>query len=427
MGLIINKGKDMTPFAMAEKPSKQYPILMPLVWGGSWLLTRGFGLKIKKVNMDKIKPPFLVIGTHQGPVDYYVGPLAMFPHRAMYVSDMEGFAAFGKWLYRGLGCIGKRRYVSDISVVRNMKYALSIGQSVVVYPESRHSNVGTTAFVPRNMGKLAKAMGVPVVILAAKGNYLSNPFWDEEHTRKVPVEVTMTCICDKDRLADINESELQSLIEAGLSYDEYKYQQENHILIKDKNRAAGLHKALYQCRSCGAKYKMKSSGTLLMCENCGATYELSESGWLIRADKKEEKIHIPDWYEWEREKAVSAFGELGEVGRKFSAHIYALPNEKGFVNLGGGELSINHKEFTLRFDDENKRELVREKNFADYTLRFPHKIRESVQTEYDYKGTGMCIVLSTMDCCYYIYSDAPDFNPTELQFIGEELYKNNYH
>lgn len=122
----------MVPFDMARKPSKQYPFLMPLVWGGSWALTRQFGLRIRKVNMEGIKPPFLVIGTHQGPVDYYVGPLAMFPHRAMYVSDMEGFAAFGKWLYRGLGCIGKRRYVSDISVVRNMKYAISIGQSVVV-------------------------------------------------------------------------------------------------------------------------------------------------------------------------------------------------------------------------------------------------------------------------------------------------------
>ena len=120
-----------------------------------------------------------------------------------------------------------------------MKYAISIGQSVVVYPESRHSNVGTTAYIPKNMGKLAKVMGVPVVILAAKGNYLANPFWDEEHTRKVPVEVTMTCICDKDKLANINESELQSMIEEGLAYDEYRYQQENHILIKNPKRAEG--------------------------------------------------------------------------------------------------------------------------------------------------------------------------------------------
>lgn len=418
----------MVPFDMARKPSKQYPFLMPLVWGGSWALTRQFGLRIRKVNMEGIKPPFLVIGTHQGPVDYYVGPLAMFPHRAMYVSDMEGFAAFGKWLYRGLGCIGKRRYVSDISVVRNMKYAISIGQSVVVYPESRHSNVGTTAYIPKNMGKLAKVMGVPVVILAAKGNYLANPFWDEEHTRKVPVEVTMTCICDKDKLADINESELQSMIEEGLAYDEYRYQQENHILIKNPKRAEGLHKALYQCRSCEAKYKMKTSGAILSCEKCGASFELTEDGWLSREG---EKIHIPDWYEWQRSNIISELKcteepEQDNPIREYKVSIKALANEKGFVEMGAGKLVLNRKEFILKFDDEKAYRSIKDKQRDDMSIHFPHINRESVQTEYNYKGTGMCVVLSTTKCCYYIYSDDQDFNPTELQFIGEELYKHNY-
>jgi len=84
--------------------------------------------------MKGIKPPYLVIATHQGPADYSAAPLAMFPHRAMYVSDMEGFAWYGKWLYRGLGCIGKRRFVSDIRVVRNMQYAIENKQAVWVYP-----------------------------------------------------------------------------------------------------------------------------------------------------------------------------------------------------------------------------------------------------------------------------------------------------
>lgn len=410
----------MTPFKMAAKPSKQYPFLLPLIWGGAWFLTRQFGLHINKVNMQGVKPPFLVISTHQGPIDYYVGPLAMFPHRAMYVSDMEGFAAFGKWLYRGLGCIGKRRYVSDITVVRNMKYALSLGQSVVVYPESRHSNVGTTAYIPRNMGKLAKKMDVPVVILSASGNYLANPFWDEEHTRKVPVEATMTCICDRNQLHDYSEEQLQKMIEKGLSYDEYRYQQDNHILIKDKNRALGLHKALYQCRQCGMRYKMTSQGAILSCESCGATYELTEDGWLACGN---ERIHIPDWYEWQRECIINEYVNASDMSRDYKVHIYGLPNEKGFVDLGDGVLSLNKQEFLLHFEDIELRELVCERRFVDYTLHFPHSIRESVQTEYDYKGTGMCIVLSTSGCCYYIYSDDIEFNPTMLQFVGEALYK----
>ena len=370
--------------------------------------------------MEGIKPPFLVFATHQGPVDYYVGPLAMFPHRAMYVSDMEGFAAFGKWLYRGLGCIGKRRYVSDSAVVRNIKYALAEGQSVVVYPESRHSNVGTTAYIPDNLGKFAKMMGVPVVILAAKGNYLANPFWDEEHTRKVPAEATLQCICTKEELAEISAGELQKKIAEALKYDEYSYQAERHILIRDAKRAEGIHKPLYRCRHCGSKYKMKSEGAELYCTACNTRYELTEEGKLRSGDRE---FSIPEWYEWERETENAEFVRApGDIREQYAVHIYALPNEKGFVDLGRGRLSLDKKEFELAFEDTEKRGLVCEKVFEDYKLHFPHKNRESVQTEYNYKGTGMCIVLSTKDCCYYIYSEEESFNPTRFQFIGEALY-----
>lgn len=224
---------------MHRLPSKQYWFLMPLIWGASWVMTRQFHLKIDKSQIKKLKPPYLVIATHQGFSDYYIGPLTMFPHRAMYVSDMEGFYAFGNWLYRGLGCIPKRRFVSDINVVKNIKYGLSKGQSVVIYPESRHSNIGTTAYIPENMGKLAKIMNVPVVILSAHGSYLANPFWDEEHTRKVPIKVKAECLCTKDEIKNISAQELQSKIEKALQYDEYRYQQENNILIKIKSNRFG--------------------------------------------------------------------------------------------------------------------------------------------------------------------------------------------
>ena len=82
--ILTNKTKDMTPFDMKRKPSKQYPFLMPLIWGASYLMTRPFHMKICKVHMENVKPPYLVLSTHQGFTDYYIGPLAMFPHRVAY-------------------------------------------------------------------------------------------------------------------------------------------------------------------------------------------------------------------------------------------------------------------------------------------------------------------------------------------------------
>lgn len=399
---------DLTPFDMMQKPGKQYPFLLPFIWGGSYLMTRKFGLKIIKKNMKNIKPPYLVIGMHQGFADYFMGPLAMFPRRAMYVSDMEGFENFGKWLYRGLGCIGKRRYVPEIMVIKHIKYALSKGQSVFVYPESRHSNVGTTSYIPKNVGKLCKFMNVPVVVLTEHGSYLANPFWDEEHTRKVPIRATLTCIYDTEQLETATENEIQSRIEEMLSYDEYEYQHENNIIIDDKQRAKGLHKVLYRCPICGTKYYMDSFDDTLRCTRCGEEWVMSQYGKLIQQSNNK-SFHIPEWYEQER---VTACRE--PVERIYNVDVLALANEKGFVKLGTGKLTLDEKQFLLEFEDNNIEAIV-----------FKHALRESVQTEYNYKGKGMCIVLSTRSCSYYIFSQDKHFNPTEIQFVGEYLYSMN--
>lgn len=453
--MLMNKKRDMTPFDMSRPPMKQKWYLMPLIWGGSWLMTRQFGLKIQKKNMQDFKPPYLVIATHQGFSDYYIAPLALFPHRANYVSDMEGFAAFGEWLYRAIGCIGKRRYVADISVVKNIKHALEGGQSVVLYPESRHCNVGTTSYIPSNMGKLVKMMKVPLVILSAHGSYLANPFWDEEHTRRVPMEAVLEGVYTAEEIAKLPVEQIQQTIEEKLGYDEYAWQQAKGIVITDKNRVEGLHKALYQCKACGEEFAMKSGGSRLWCEKCGAQWELTEQGWLqrmgatgqeklqnIEAELAEQKvfqsgetvqhgtsIHIPHWYEWQR-KNVEKEAERANFHLTFRVCVEVLPNAKGFVELGEGTLEMNSKCFLLKLAEVHESNsvgnVVDKASGAEQSanaLCFPHHTRESVQTEYNYRGKGMAIVLSTKDCCYYIYSQEEHFNPTKLQFAGEYCYQ----
>ncbi|MDO5574262.1 MAG: 1-acyl-sn-glycerol-3-phosphate acyltransferase [bacterium] len=441
--MLTNKKRDMTPFDMSRKPVKQSPFLMPLIWGMSFVMTRKFGLKIihrnmkqqdmKQRNRKQIKPPYLVISTHQGFSDYYIAPLALFPHQANYVSDMEGFAAFGEGLYRGIGCIGKRRYVSDYTVVRNIKYALEQGQSVVIFPESRHANVGTTAALPGNLGKLAKMMQVPVVMLSVHGSYLANPFWDEEHTRKTRMEATLECIYTKEQLESAAADEIQKTIEEKLQYDEYAWQLEQKIRISEPNRAEGLHKVLYQCPVCGKSFETESIGSSLRCRICDASWNLNEYGVLNRKCAQEDQtgcdpknyveseegiwsntdeVTIPDWYEWERaqtEQEIRQRIEQDSFEIPYKVRVEALPNAKGFVSLGEGDLILNQDAFILKM--------------PDLKLSFPHKTRESVQTEYNYRGRGACIVLSNRDCCYYIYSEQKDFNPTKLQFAGEYLHQ----
>ncbi len=405
----INKSGDMTPFDMKKRPKRPSTLLLPLMWTGAFFLTRKYGLKITKTRMDGIKPPFLVISAHQGESDYYIAPLTVFPHRASYVSDMEGFMYYGEKLYGMLGCIGKRRFVSDVSVMMNVLHILRKNKDILfIFPEARHSNVGTTALLPKNLGKLAKTAGVPVAVLKIHGSYLASPFWDEFHPRKTKIEAELKLICGGDELKNADENALQKVIEEELQYDEYKWQKENNIRIGCEKRAEGLHLPLYQCISCGGKNCMKSENAALFCEKCGEKWEMSELGELIHA-KNGEKLHIPDWYEWERENVKKEIA-AGKYGKCFKTEVEALPNSKGFVKMGEGTLIHDISGFRLNV---NGKELL-----------FPTEKYESVQTEYNYRNVGRrSIVLSDRDCCYYIYCDDREFQPTELQFAAEELHK----
>lgn len=372
------------------------------------MLTRRFGLKIKRTGMNEIKPPYLVISMHQGFSDYYIAPLSVFPHRASYVSDMEGFAAFGDTLYRKIGCIGTRRFVTDVSTLNNVKYALEKNRNIVfLFPEARHSNVGTTSLLPDNLGRLVKYLGVPVAILSVHGSYLASPFWDEEHTRKTSMEAELKLLYTVGELENANEAEVSEAIGKALQYDEYKWQYENRVRIDYKKRAEGLSSVLYQCRKCGKEFVTSDNGSELFCNECGAGWNMSEYGQLVDRDSGE-TVHIPDWYEWER-RNVSEEITSKEYRREYSVTVEALPNEKGFVSMGSGRLVHDRSGFTLYVDKDGSR------------LFFGTKNLYTVQTEYNYKGKGKCLVLSTRDCCYYVYCDEKDFNPTKLQFAAEEI------
>lgn len=420
MGLV-NKSKDMTAFNMKEKPVRQFLPIAWLLWGASYIMTAR-RLRIEKIGMENVKPPFLVISTHQGFSDYYIAPRALFPMRANYVSDMEGFAAYGKWLYKHGGCIGKRRYVPDASVIKNIKYALStLKQPVVIFPESRHSDIGITSTLPSNLGRLVKYFGVPLVILSMHGSYLANPFWDEKNARKVKMSARLEKVYSADDIRLLPAEEIQKTIEQKLAYDEYKWQIENKIKIPYKKRAEGLHLPLYKCIKCEEEGLMTSSGSHLTCTACGSVWEMTEYGQL-EDQSTLDKLHIPDWYRRERTKVLEEINQNMYKGIDIPVTVEALPNEKGFVNLGSGRLKHDIYGYILSIDD-TQNEAV--KSLPDaFPLHFPSRNMPSLQTEYNYRKKGKCIVLSTKDCCYYIYSESPDFIVTKLEFATEILSDN---
>ena len=229
---VIRKGPDKRPFDRAKTPPRQNLFFMPFIWLICKFITAPYKLKIDKHNMDGIKPPFLVYGSHNSFMDFYVTPLALKPYRANYISELEGFEAFGEWIYRQVGCLGTRKFINDQMLIKNIMKVIKRGDIMVIYPEARYANVGTNSHLTPSIAKLAKLLKVPVVTINMQGNYLQQPIWNLKERKGARLHADLKCVVTQDEIGKLSVDEILSRISKELTYDEYKYQLDNKIVIE---------------------------------------------------------------------------------------------------------------------------------------------------------------------------------------------------
>lgn len=404
-----------TPFDRNMTPPQQNLFFLPFIWLGSFFATLPYGLKIKKIRMKGLKPPFIVLGNHQSFMDFIVTPLALFPYRANYISELEGFEYYGGKFYRQLGALGTRKFINDMALIKNICKVVKRGDIIVIYPEARYCNAGTSTIIPDSVGKLCKMLKIPVVILNMNGNYLRSPIWNIAVRKQARLSATIQQLYTPNELESISTEEINNGIRNALAFDEYTYQLENRISITYPKRAEGLEAVLYKCLVCGSEFKITSNGAVLTCPDCGCKWEMDEYGRLVPVNVPDfSLIHIPNWYEWQRTQVINEI-DSGSYKFKGRVHIESLPNEYNFIDLGEGTLEHNSKGFYLTFKDYGEK--------LESTHFFSAGSTFSLHTEYNYRNNGPCITLSTTDNTYFIYPLSEGFNPTKLQFATEYLYK----
>jgi 1-acyl-sn-glycerol-3-phosphate acyltransferase len=400
-------------FDRNRPPKKPNMFLMAgLVWPASFLITAMRRLKVHKTNMKGFKPPYIVLSNHMAFADFFGAFRVLFPHRACFLSDIEGFIGL-EFLCRRIGMFNKRRFTNDFSVIRNIKYALhKLKRSVVIYPEARYSNVGTGSEIPEALAKLIKIMEVPVVTIHQRGNYLFTPYWNLKKRKKARMEVELSGVLTAEEVKKLTVEQIYEKITPNFVYNEYEYQREREIAIDDPWRAEGLHLVLYRCPHCGTEYETASEGSRLHCRHCGKTWELTELGELKALEGETEFNCIPDWFDWERE-CVREEILRGDYHCHSPMRIDALINSKGMIDLGPGELWHDRDGLRLEFMEFGEKQ----------TINFPTSTLMSLYNEYDYRGQGACISLAKLDETWYVYPKSPTCNVTKLRFAAEELHK----
>ena len=401
-----------TKYDMNRWPQKQMQLLRPLTWLLSQLDFMKRKLTIKKVNLEGLKQPYLILSNHMAFLDFKVLTKTIFPQRTTYVIAIDGFIK-REGLLRAVGGICKRKFTNDIVLVRHMLYALhTLKQNVALYPEARYTLAGTTSVLPGSLAKMCKLAKVPIVTCIMNGNYLDQPVWGVDHRRGNDVAVTFHQIITKEEILSLSLDEIKRRIEEAFVYDEYQWQKEQGILIHDPKNAEGLHRILYQCPHCLQEGKMNSKGTNLFCENCGHRYQLCANGDL-QAEAGETKFNrVPDWFEWQRANVRQEIIE-GRYHIEDEVHIDSLPNAKGFIPLGNGKLRHNQDGFYLTWQE----------NGEEKQLHNPVAAMYSVHIEYNYNEKGDCVDLTTLTDNYYCYFKNLKNVVTKIHFATEELFK----
>ena len=368
---------------------------------------------LRKIGCEGLKPPYLLLCNHNAFMDFKVATKAMFPHRANYVVAIDGFIG-REGLLRDVGCICKRKFTNDITLIRQLRRVIKNGDICVIYPEARYSLCGTTAVLPESLGKLCRLLNVPVVTLICHGHHVNSPFWNTRDRGVKHTEAEMSLLYTPEQLHELSIDEINKGLVNAFQYDDFAWQKERGIVIDKPWRAEGLHKVLYQCPYCKTEYRMSSAGDEIFCESCGKRWRMTELGELSAVEGETEFIHIPDWYEWERENVKKEVAAGIYSSGKMPVTVDSLPNAKRFIRLGEGTMIHDMDGFRVRGVTADGEAFEMVKNVPSLY---------SCHIEYEYLGKhGDCVDLNTMEDTWYIYPHDIPFSVTKMALATEELY-----
>ncbi len=361
-------------------------------------------------NMDKVQgQPCLILMNHSSFIDLEIVSKIFYPKPYGIVCTGDGFVG-KEWLMRFLGCIPTQKFVSDVSLIRDMEYMLKEKKSsVLMYPEASYSFDGTATPLPRKMGVLLKKLGVPVVTVITQGAFARDPLYNCLQKRKVKVSAHVKCLFTAEDIKAKTVRELDEALDEAFSFDNFAWQKENDVHITEAFRADGLERILYKCPHCGKEGGMKGQGIGLSCSHCGKQWELNTLGQLEAKEGETEFSHIPHWYAWQRDQVKREL-EDGTYGLDSPVDIGILVDLKAVHMVGRGRLTHSVDGFHLTGCDGKL-------DYAQGPLAC-----YSLYSDYYWYELGDVICIGNQDVLYYCFPT--DGTPVaKARLAVEELYK----
>ena len=361
--------------------------------------------------MELVKDqPCLILMNHSSFTDMKLAYGIFYPRKMGIVTSVDAMTGILGKLMRLLGCTPTHKFVTDMSLIRDIEYMLKENKtSVLMYPEAGYSFDGRATTMPRGLGILMKRLGVPVVTVITQGAFHRDPLYNMLQIRDVKVSAHVKCIATPEELKEKSVAELDALLEESFSFDNFAWQRDNKISIDVPFRADGLHRILYKCPHCGVENRMEGKGIHLNCHACGKQWTMDEYGQLAADDGNTEYAHIPDWYQWQRD-CVREELENGTYHLDTDVEIAIQVNLDGVCMIGNGHLTHSLEGFRLLGAD----------GALDYSqsATFSH----TLYSDYYWYEIGDVIGIGDNEFSYFCFPKE-NISVTKARLATEELYK----
>ncbi len=399
-------------FEKRPKPIKPNWLFRTLVRLLSYVDLKATSFTYQTNGLDKInkKQPCLILMNHSSFIDVKIASkiLKNIPYNI--VSTTDGCVG-KKWLMRQLGCIFTNKYVTDVSLVKDIKYCLNhLKTSVLMFPEASYSMDGRQGLLPESIGKLIKMLKVPVITIITDGAFLRDPLYNNLQLRNVKITANVDVILTCEQIEKLTNSEISDIIFKKFTFDAFLNQQKNNVCVDEPFRADSLQRVLYKCPNCKDEYSMKGSGVYLTCEKCNTKHILTENGTLEGVDGETLFSHIPTWVDYQKDCVRK---EIENKTYNFSERvkIAILKGSKCLYFVGEGNLVHNENGFTLKSDD----------NLINFNQ--PALATHTANCDYFWYEIGDVIAVGNEKILYYCFPINQKVPVYKVKLATEEIYK----
>ncbi len=395
-----------------KKPIKQLGLLRWIIKWYSTVDLMRVGFEAKMTGMEKLgkDEPCLILMNHTCFTDMEIAGKLFGDRPYGFVCTRD--AMVGKnLLMRLLGSIVTTKYITDLPLVQDMVYAVrELKTSIIMYPEACYSFDGTATVLPESLPKCLKLLKVPVVMVRTHGAFLRDPLYNGLQLRKTKIVAEVEYLLSAEDIEQKSSQELKDIIQTAFTFDDMRWQQENHIRIKEKFRADGLNRVLYKCPHCQTEGKMVGKGIHLTCEHCKKQYELTEFGFLKALEGETEIAHIPDWYQWERECVRKEILD-GTYLLDEDVDICVMVDAKCVYKVGEGHLRHTREGFHLTGCDGKID--YKQKPESSYTLN----------ADFFWYEIGDVVCVGDVSKQYYCFPKRKGDIVAKTRLATEEMYK----